>query len=417
MQNSLTRQYESLSENHPVEKVLPLPAVAGGGGPSPSCLYSNNFIDTKERQLTADEMNRLKSLAGNLSPYHRKQAHLLFSKVHRLIEYVAPSIHNVAFLTLTFADNVSDNEEASARWKSFNTNFLKPHPEYGSWILTKEVQSRGAWHYHILIETKGDVLTGFDFDAYREWLTGNNRFRSPCPTGNDYIRSLWSELLPALTSHNFGMIFSLEPIASNAEAMGRYVGKYISKHISNRDPEHKGVRLISSSQGLGGGNMHFAWNNQNAAEWRRKLALFAQVHGCEDMYQLADKLGPRWAYIHQDDIYNIDRILEESGGCLSAPFKDSTLARIPENRKKREKGDRERLNLISRKTKAQKTREAAKNHLSKILVMKIALPDLQKKSNDLVLDLKREWLIKIDQTPIPDEPAPAKKPQPKGVPF
>lgn len=394
----------------------PLPGSGGAGeAGTTTCLYSNNSTSAENRPLASEDLQRLSALCGILPAYHKKQAHLLFSKVHRLIEYVAPSIHHVAFLTLTFADNVTDNKEASRRWDSFNTHFLKPHPEYGSWILTKEVQTRGAWHYHILIETKGDVLTGFDFDAYREWLTGNNRFHSPCPTGNDYIRSLWSELLPALTSHNFGMIFSLEPIASNAEAMGRYVGKYISKHIANRDPDHKGVRLISSSQGLGGGNMHFAWNNKNAAEWRRKLALFAQVHGCDDLYQLADKLGPRWAYIHQDDICNIDRILEENGGCLSAPYQDKTLTRIPEKRKKREKADRERLNLIRRKTDRQKRKDQARATVSRLLIQKYQPPESTEtepsaRNAPLIDDrmIAREWANKLN---------PEKQEQPPEVPF
>ena len=216
-----------------------------------------------------------------------------------------PSIGHIAFLTLTFKDNVTDHREAYRRYRSWNTNFFSKHPAFDHYINTKEVQTRGAWHFHILVQLKFDIREGFDFEAYREWLEGNNRFNKKCPTGNASLRSLWADLRENLEPYGLGKIHSLEPIESTVEAIGRYVGKYISKHIENRTEEQKGVRLVNYSRGWLRNSVKFAWNTENAFIWRRCLKKFAQSLGCSEMYQLSEKLGPGWVYKYLDDIISI----------------------------------------------------------------------------------------------------------------
>lgn len=308
-----------------------------------TCLSSNNSIDQIFQDVIdgidagEKERNAIYALQGKLSPYHKKQAHYLSSNVEKFTTYQVQSIEHVGFLTLTFADNVKDNKEASRRWNSFKTNFLSKSPEYGNWLLVKEVQMRGAWHYHILVEMKQNIREGLDFKKFRHWLKSNNRFKKPLPTGNTYFRERWKELQPALEKHNFGKIYSLEPIEKTSEAIKYYVGKYISKHISQRKKEHKGVRLISSSSGWSKNSMHFAWYNENSTEWRRKLALFAAYNGCTELYQLSEKLGSTWAYTHQDDIFNIDQILTESLGVVGATYEEKTLVKLRKALRQRKK--------------------------------------------------------------------------------
>lgn len=137
----------------------------------------------------------------------------------------------------------------------------------------------------------------------------------------------------------------LLPIKSNADGIARYLGKYVSKHIGSRKEEHKGVRLISYSKGWLRNGCKFAWNTKGAAEWRRKLALFAERHGCEYFYQLSSKLGAGWAYRYQQDIMDIDKtIMEEKINAKNegreitrTQYKDPTITRAKDRKAAREK--------------------------------------------------------------------------------
>lgn len=312
------------------------------------CLYSNNSIENcrKVTPATSNESEKVETIAALttvLSPYHKKAAQTLFLNVQRLVNEV-PDIGHIAFLTLTFKDNVTDHKEASRRYNSWNTNFFSKHPAFGNYINTKEVQVRGAWHFHILVQLKGNIREGFDFAAYKTWLEGNNRFNKQCPTGNAFLKTLWADFRENLEQYGLGKIHSLEPIESTAEAIGRYVGKYISKHIGNRSEDQKGVRLVNYSRGWLRNSVKFAWNTQGAQEWRRKLAKFAMSLGCSELYQLSEKLGSGWAYKYLDDIDSIDQTsleriindLTENYERIVHEFESNTVKKIILARKKKE---------------------------------------------------------------------------------
>lgn len=246
-----------------------------------------------------------------LSPYHKRAAVTLFGNVLRLSD-VAGGVKYLAFITLTFQKDVRDHLEASKCYKSFNSNWFSKNTDYGLYINTKELQeSRGVWHYHLIVQVYEDILTGFDFSAFHEWLKGNNRFKSPCPTGSPHFIRLWQELGEAVVKYGFGKITAIEPIQSNQEAVARYIGGYIGKTVSRRTDQEKGVKLVVYPQGWLRNSPKFSWNTKNGAEWRRKLGLFAKLHGCTEMWQLTDKLGKNWAYKNAHEIFNIDQILME----------------------------------------------------------------------------------------------------------
>lgn len=381
------------------------------------CLYSNNCIETNARTMTGSERDVVNAAYSFLSPYHKKQADRLYRNTERLIS-LAPSIGHVAFFTLTFPEKVYDYKEATRRWHSLNTNYLKPHPEFGIWERVGEQHKDGAWHFHCLIHVAQDIRTGFDFDEYLDWLQHHKNKKPGSPrrrlkTGSVYLRSLWADLRQNLQKYRFG-ISELIPLRKNEEAVARYVGKYVSKHLSQRT--EKGARIISYSGDWTKHSMQMAWYNHNSILWRTKLALFAQYHGCTEFYQLADKLGPNWAYLHAEEIRDIEKILEENGGVCASSHQDQTLSRAEASRMTREAADKESPNLISRKSKARKSREAAKCRVSRILSEPPELPDLPPVSEDIGIDLKREWLAKLDAVPIP-ELSLVPKPQPNGVPF
>lgn len=299
----------------------------------PPCLYSNNSIEksqTTEKSLTETTA----ALTAVLSPYHKKQAQTLFLNVERLLKVEAESTNHVGFLTLTFAENITDHKEAYRRFRSFNTNYLSKHQIFGEWVNTKERQKRGAWHYHLVIALTEDIKTGFDFDKYDEWLKGPRKLNT-FPTGNKALHSLWADLRENLEKYGLGKIFSLEPIRSNAEAMSRYIGKYISKHLGNRSKDDTGVRLVNYSRNWIKNSVRCSWHNKNAKLWREKLRLFAYSQGCSDFYQLAEKLGPNWAYKYQQEIVDIYLHLTVMPNEMKEPknYTPPLLKAIPLNRK------------------------------------------------------------------------------------
>ena len=261
-------------------------AAPGELAPLP-CLNSNISIGDPAEPLP------------QLSPYHQKSAFVLGENVHRFCSLYG--LDNCGFLTLTFADNVKDHKEASRRFNSMNSNFLSSF--YGEWIWARERQKRGAWHYHLVIECKGDVRTGFDWDEYLAWISDREQGkRRRLRTGNPFLRSLWDLNNRAVPSFGFGRV-ELLPIRSTADAVACYVGKYISKQIGQRPEEDKGVRLVSHSAGFVAGTPKMSWNTDGAKQWRRNLALFAIHACCCDSYEDFLKKAPRrWAYKYREDI-------------------------------------------------------------------------------------------------------------------
>lgn len=244
------------------------------------CLYSSNGTE-----------NDKKWSLNHLSGYHKRQAECIHHNVRYFCEKVGLS--NVGFLTLTFSDNVFDQKEAFRRFKSLNAHYLSKR--FGDWILVKERQKRGAWHYHILIDCLGDIRDGINFNGLhvRDYSSANG-----------HLRSLWGSLRVAMPKYGFGRS-ELLPLRSNSEAIGRYVGKYISKHVGVREEQDKGVRLFSTSGGFKAANTRFAWNTPGNWIWRMKLKAYAEFLGITDYDDLKHVLGRKWAEERADEIYHI----------------------------------------------------------------------------------------------------------------
>lgn len=265
--------------------------VAGSGGSPLPCLYSNNSTENQENISATDG---IKALICLLTPYWKRAAQTLYLNVERLCSE-AESIGHVGFFTLTFKENITDHKEASKRFNSLNSHFLNQDPRFKTKIITKEPQKRGAWHYHILIVLSEDIQTGFDSEAVAK---GNYS------SANLYLRKLWRDIRKACEKYGFGRSH-LFPVKSNAEAMGRYIGKYISKGFETRTESHKGARLVTYSKGWLRNSPKFAWNTSNAAIWRQKLMWFAHIHGCTELYQLSEKLGPGWCHRYLAEIVGV----------------------------------------------------------------------------------------------------------------
>jgi len=258
--------------------VSPLSVCNAEGGeaelPLP-CLNCNN----------TDEKDNFESL---LSPYYKKSAFCLRTNCGKFIDDVG--IDNVGFLTLTFPDNVLDNKEAYRRFCNMRKQFLSIF--FGSWMLVKERQKRGAWHYHILIDCKTDIRSGINWDE----IHPPDGQRAKYSSASNELRNLWSILRDRLPIYGFGRS-ELLPIRSNAEATSKYVGKYIAKHIYGRSDQDKGVRLTSYSQkAQKAATPNFQWNSPGAKTWRSNLARWGQVCQIPDITDMQNHYGHRWAF-------------------------------------------------------------------------------------------------------------------------
>jgi hypothetical protein len=235
---------------------------------------------------------------AELSTQHRKTAFILKES----IQYLGGKfgVDYLGFLTLTFADHVTDHKEASRRLNSLLTHVIKPR--YHEYVGCVERMKSKRIHYHLLVVLKNDIRTGANFD---EFSTGFYNSASP------QLKKEWSFWRTTARKYKFGRT-ELLPIKSNTEGIAKYVGKYIAKSIENRLPEDKGARLVRYSKGARAGNTRFSFYTEGSQEWRRKLALFAEIvnqkYPEENIKQASDLsriLGKRWAFNHREYIINL----------------------------------------------------------------------------------------------------------------
>lgn len=265
----------SLTDENGTGKPSPAAARQGGSGvASLPCLHSNNSTE----QAGPEAWNKL---AGN----HRKSARLLELHVRKAVQLCG--LENLGFLTLTFADHVTDAKEAQRRMNSLLTHVIRPR--YGAAVVVLERTKARRIHFHLLVPVGSDIRTGVDFEAIgrRDYRTAGRKLREEW--------AFWRKTAPA---YRFGRT-ELLPLKSTECAIARYVSKYISKHIEARCADDKGVRLVRVSGQFKAGTTRFAWNTENFRLWREKVALMCQAAGLPEE-RLGKAFGRRWMFRHQD---------------------------------------------------------------------------------------------------------------------
>ncbi len=237
-----------------------------------------------------------KGLSG---PHKKVAAALAWNVAHLCQKY---GTEKVGFLTLTFADHVTDVREASRRFNSLASNVLKKR--YGHFIRVLERQKSGRIHYHLLVVLPDDIRTGADFD---EFAKGKGHYQS----SNNHLRREWAFWRKTACFYGFGRT-ELMPIRSDAAALGQYVGKYIGKHIGQREERDKGARLVSYS-----GDARMATSKHSTVtirpdQWRAKVLTFSRLVASwkphariRSMDDLSFHLGKRWAYHWRDFILDL----------------------------------------------------------------------------------------------------------------
>lgn len=244
-------------------------AAGAGAGPLP-CLNSNNSIGPL---LTGGAKRTAFALAENV----------------RLLAQEF-TLQRLGFLTLTFADHVTDIREAQRRFNSLRSNVLAKR--YAASIAVVERMKSGRIHFHVLVVLAGDIRTGFDFEA-----AARGDYRS---AGLD-LRSEWAFWRSWAKRYGFGRT-ELMPVKSTAEGISKYVGKYIAKHLDKRLKEDKGARLVRYTKDARRCGVRFSWAGARGWLWRAKLAKFAAAYGIKSTEGMKQEFGPRWAFRLADSI-------------------------------------------------------------------------------------------------------------------
>ncbi|WP_308185192.1 rolling circle replication-associated protein [Neisseria polysaccharea] len=171
------------------------------------CLNSNNCIENANsgeiKQLPSQYENRKAGTLNEFSTSYKKSTTALEMNVKAFIE--AFGLNKVGFLTLTFADDVTDPKEAQRRFHSLRTNFLKRHfPEY---VCVYERTKKGRIHFHLIVNTRVNIRRCLNF---REIAAG--RYSSANPA----LRQLWALLRENVHKYGFGRT-ELLPVKTNSK--------------------------------------------------------------------------------------------------------------------------------------------------------------------------------------------------------
>lgn len=252
------------------------------------CLNRNN--DNKEGETSASPERE------TTPSEHRKKAYALQENIKAWAD--RHGVERLGFLTLTFADHVTDAKEAYRRFKSLTAGALG---RYTEWVRVIERQKSGRIHYHLLVLLPNDIRTGFDF-------TDLDRTDKRFPSANKYLRAEWQFWRETARSYGFGRT-ELLPIKSTSEGVGKYIGKYIGKHMGCRLEEDKGVRLVGYSRGFNRKvSPQFSWRAVGNDLWRLKLGYFARMHGdTPDNYlsKMKERYGKNWVFHLKEAIANL----------------------------------------------------------------------------------------------------------------
>lgn len=263
-------------------------SAAPAAGEAVPCLLRNNSDGIREK------------LCGN----DRKRAEATRQNLQQMAKVWGSG---AGVLTLTFAEDIS-TREAQRKLANFKRRVLKDN--FGDFITIREFTARGRPHFHLLVDCKGDIAEGFDWDHYdrvREWSRAGRKGAKPKGRlgSSPLLSRLHLLLREKAPLYGFGAFVELTPVRF-PEAVGFYLGGYLSKSLAHRPEDAKGTRSVNYSHKcprvFRGG---FSFNSPGNWCWRSKLAKFAEKHGCASFPELRALLGSRWAYHHRAAIQGV----------------------------------------------------------------------------------------------------------------
>lgn len=291
------------------------PPRSGGHPSSPSLSISNI--------CNGDPSEKLHKLTG----MHKRSAQVLYLGIKELERQA--KLEYMLFLTFTYSDAVEDQKESKRRFRSLQNGVLKKMFPLGVWCTERMV--KGRLHFHMAVRTKEPVRGDFDFETFyqaQEEYEAHGKtakFRALrakyVKTAPPELRRMWQvfkwrnpsdrpkdrKQWTVLERYGFGRCQVTPFMATNPEAIARYMAKYLGKHIGKRTENDKGAKL----HGRWGFEYtpavcNFAWATPHAWLWRKKLEKFCKSNGVQDYRGIKEKWGKHWAWLLQDAIMSED---------------------------------------------------------------------------------------------------------------
>lgn len=144
---------------------------------------------------------------------HDRSVKRAFNNLKKLINCNYETPENVRFLTLTYAENMTDNARISDDWRRFLRRCKRCYGAF-RWLYVKEQQSRGAWHLHCL----------FFFDSPAPWMD------------NSEVADMWG----------LGFV-RVEAVRGDVNNLGNYLSAYMT---DDKETGKKGARLKNYEAGI-----------------------------------------------------------------------------------------------------------------------------------------------------------------------
>lgn len=144
---------------------------------------------------------------------HERSIKRAFANLKKLINCNYDVPENIRFFTLTYAENMQDNDRISDDWRQFVKRCRRRYGKF-RYIYVKEKQARGAWHLHGF----------FFFDGPAPWMD------------NEEVRAMWGQ----------GWV-TIEAIKDDLNNLGNYLCAYLT---DDKESSKKGARLLNYEAGV-----------------------------------------------------------------------------------------------------------------------------------------------------------------------
>lgn len=260
-------------------------AAAPAAADALPCLLSNNSDEPRVKVCGVDR-KRAETTRQNIAHFQRTHGNA------------------TGLLTITFAEDLT-TKEAQRKLGNFKRRVLKEN--FGDSITVREFTQRGRPHFHIIIDCRGDIATGYNWAHHERvtaWSKAGRKGAKPHGSLNrtPLLKKLHGILAEKATLYGLGQIIELVPI-KKPDAIGFYLAGYLVKSLDHKPADAKGTRAVNYSHKcpriLSG---RWSWANAAGWVWRAKLGTWARKHGCATMKEVAALFGSKWAYHHREAI-------------------------------------------------------------------------------------------------------------------
>lgn len=174
--------------------------------------HNSEFKKERERQLAKNEKERLPRSERRIKSRIRE---ILKNNLNK----------NDWFLTLTFRDNLQDYGKANKKFNYWAT--MKNKDRDLKYLCIKELQKRGAIHYHLILFDAYDV-----FGLAQSWTYGRTHFRPILDRNVDRISNYLTKYFDKEKNqliHNNKRIFTTSQNLKQTYRVEKYLWDYVMK--------------------------------------------------------------------------------------------------------------------------------------------------------------------------------------------